>query len=108
MQEKDRVEVTNGGIPKDNNVPTYEQLGGGDLLDMDIPSTTTQIETLPMKKTVLQEGGQCKKMKAHKSIPELTFTEDDVDLVIEKVQDHAAESWDDIEKQREEIMKKLT
>jgi ParB-like chromosome segregation protein Spo0J len=47
-------------------------------------------------------------MKVHKSVPELTLTEDDVELVVEKVQDHTAESWDDVEKQREEIIKKLT
>jgi hypothetical protein len=47
-------------------------------------------------------------MKVHKSVPELTLTEDDVEMVAEKVQDHATESWDDVEKKREEIIKKLT
>jgi hypothetical protein len=52
-----------------------------------------------MKRTMLQAEGQRKNMKAHKSILELTLTEDDVELVVEKVQDHAAtESWDDAEK----------
>jgi hypothetical protein len=93
---------------KDNNVPMQEELGGGDLPDMDIPGTTMQTETLPMKRTILQSGGQCKKMKVHKGVPELTLTEDDAELVAEKVQDHATEAWDDAEKKREEIIKKLT
>jgi prophage DNA circulation protein len=66
------------------------------------------IETLPNKRTVLQEWGQRKKMKAHKNVPELTITEDDADMVVEKVQDHVAESWDDTENQREEIIKILS
>jgi hypothetical protein len=67
-----------------------------------------QTETLPKKRTMLQEGGQRKNMKAHKDVPEFTITEDDAEMVEEKVQDHVAESWDDAEKQREEIIKKLS
>jgi hypothetical protein len=37
-------------------------------------------------------------MKAHKSIPELTLTEDDAKQVAKKVQDHAPEAWYDAEK----------
>jgi hypothetical protein len=29
-------------------------------------------------------------------------------MVVEKVQDHRAESWDDMEKKREEIIKRLS
>jgi hypothetical protein len=47
-------------------------------------------------------------MKAHKSIHELTLIEDDADMVMEKVQDRATKLWDNSEKQREEINKKLT
>jgi hypothetical protein len=54
--------------------------GGGDIPDIEVPTTSAQTETLPMKRMVLQEVGQRKKMKAHKSIPELTLTEDDVEF----------------------------
>jgi hypothetical protein len=47
-------------------------------------------------------------MKACKNIPQLTLTEDDAKLVAEKVQDHTTEALYDAEKQREEIVKKLT
>ena len=46
-------------------------------------------------------------MKVHKSVSKLTLTEDDADLVAEKVQDHTTESWDDVEKKREEIIKNM-
>ena len=75
---------------------------------MDIPVTTTQIETLPMKRTILQSTSQRKKMKAHKGVLELKITEDDAQLVTEKVQDRTTKVWYDVEKQREEIVKKLT
>jgi hypothetical protein len=47
-------------------------------------------------------------MKVHKEVPQLTLTEDDAELVVEKVQDHTTEAWYDVEKKREEIVKKLT
>jgi len=75
-----------------------EEIGGGDLPDMDRPFTTAQTKTLPMKRTVLQIVGQCKKMKAHKEVPQFTLTEDDTELVAKKVQDHMVESWYDAEK----------
>jgi len=46
-------------------------------------------------------------MKEHKGVAELTLREDDAELVAEKVQDHAIEAWDDVEKKREETVKKL-
>jgi hypothetical protein len=46
-------------------------------------------------------------MKTHKEIPQLALTEDNADLVEEKVQDRIAEAMYDVEKQREEIVKKL-
>jgi hypothetical protein len=56
---------------------------------------------------MLQSAGQHKEMKAHKEVPQLTLTEDDAELVIEKVQYHTMEAWYDVEKQREDIGKKL-
>jgi hypothetical protein len=64
-QEKEHTEEPNGGAQKDT-ISYAEEIGGGNLPDLDIPVTTTQTETLPMKRTVLQTTGQCKKMKAHK------------------------------------------
>ena len=46
-------------------------------------------------------------MKVHKGIPKFKITEYDVDMVAEKVQEHTTYSWDDAEKQREEIIQKL-
>jgi hypothetical protein len=60
-----------------------------------------------MKRTIVQTRGNRKKMKAHKGVLEFRITEGDVELVAEKVYDRVAESWDDVEKQREAIMKKL-
>jgi hypothetical protein len=40
-------------------------------------------------------------MKVHKGVHELTLTEDDVEMVVEKLQDRATEAWDDAEKKRE-------
>jgi tetrahydromethanopterin S-methyltransferase subunit G len=46
-------------------------------------------------------------MKAQKKAPELTITEDDAELVEDKVQDQGEEALYVTESQREEIMKKL-
>jgi hypothetical protein len=43
------------------NVPAQEVLKGGDIPDLEIPTTYAQIETLSMKRIVLQEPGQRKK-----------------------------------------------
>jgi hypothetical protein len=48
---------------------------------MDIPIKNAPTETLSMKITVLQIGGQRKKVKAHKEVPQLTLTEDDENLI---------------------------
>jgi hypothetical protein len=51
--------------------------------------------------------GSCKKSREHKDIPEYTITEDDVELIEEKVQDHVAKEYEEAENQRERIMKDL-
>jgi hypothetical protein len=53
-----------------------EELGGGDLPDIEIPILQRRQKLLPMKRKILQARGKRKKMKAHKSIPELTLTEE--------------------------------
>jgi len=65
---------------------------------MDIPVTIVQTKTLPVKRIVLQTSDQHKKMKSHKGVLELTFTEDDAELVAEKVQDCTTKAWYDAEK----------
>jgi len=60
-----------------------------------------------MKRMVLWAAVQRNKMKVHKIIFELTLREDDVELVVEKVQDRAAQSWDNVEKKQEDIIRKL-
>jgi len=47
-------------------------------------------------------------MKAHKEVPHLTIIEDDAKLVVKKALDRMMKAWYDVEKQREEIVKKLT
>jgi hypothetical protein len=47
-------------------------------------------------------------MKVHKDVPKFTITKDDAEMVAEKVQDHVAESWDEMVKKREEIIKRLS
>jgi hypothetical protein len=46
-------------------------------------------------------------MKAHKEVLEYTITEDDAELVMERVKDHVAEEYEEEEKQRERIMKEI-
>ena len=47
-------------------------------------------------------------MKVHKDVPKFTVTKDDVEMVAEKVQDDVAESWDEMVKKREKIIKILS
>jgi hypothetical protein len=73
-QEMERVEEINGGMHNNTNIPMQEEIGGGNFPDLDMLVQTAQTETLSRKRTVLQTTGQCKKMKAHKDIPQLTLT----------------------------------
>jgi NACalpha-BTF3-like transcription factor len=41
----------------------------------------------PLKRMIIQSSGARKKMKAHKAVPKYTITEDDAELVVEKVHD---------------------
>jgi len=84
-----------------NNVPAQEELRGGDVSYLEVSTSIAQMNNLPMKRTILHALGKRKKMKAQKSIPELTLIEDDIDLVVEKVQDCVAEVWYDTKKKQE-------
>jgi hypothetical protein len=66
---------------------TQEEQGRGDTMTQETPSTATPQETGPPKQPIIHIGGSCKKAKAHKKIPEYTITEDDADLVAERVHD---------------------
>jgi hypothetical protein len=59
------------------------------------------------KRTGTKEEEIVKKMKYHKNPPIITVTEDDVELVADKVQDKGEDLVRTIESQREEIMAKL-
>jgi len=67
---------------------------------------TTQSRT--PKITFVQIGGVHKKIKVHKEVPEYTITEDDAELVAKRVQYRTVEEYEEVEKQRERIMKELT
>jgi hypothetical protein len=47
---------------------------------------------------IVQSRGASKKMKVHKDIPQYIITEDDAELVTERVQDHNTEEYEDAEK----------
>jgi NACalpha-BTF3-like transcription factor len=51
--------------------------------------------------------GSRKKAKSHKKISEYTITEDDVDLVAERVQDHTMNEFEEAENQRGRIRNEL-
>jgi hypothetical protein len=72
----------------------------GDTTTQETPSTTTPQETMQPKRPIIHTGGSCKKAKAHKKPPEYTITEDDVTSWPEKVQEHAAEEFEDAQHQR--------
>ena len=56
------------------DTPMLQEIGGGSLPYLEIPVTTTQTETLPLKREVLQLTGHHNNMKVHKVISELTLT----------------------------------
>jgi hypothetical protein len=60
-------------------------------------SATTSQETGPPKRPIIHTGGPRKKAKAHKQIPGYTITEDDVDLVAERVHDRATDEFEEVE-----------
>jgi hypothetical protein len=57
---------------------------------------------------VVHIGGECKKMKVHKEVPEYTITDHDEELVAKRLKDCATEEYEEAEKQRERIMQELT
>jgi hypothetical protein len=88
----EHAEGTNGEAQKKDNIPSRRN---------------PQTETPPKRKSTMQIGEQRKKMKAQRKAPQLTITEDDTELVAEKVQDQGEEALYVAESQREELMKKL-
>jgi hypothetical protein len=99
QQKKGSAPKKDGKIGKKDNVPTQEEQGGGDTTTQGTPMKTTSQDAGPPKRSIIHIGGSHKKAKAHKDIPEYTITEDDVDLVEERVQDHAMEEYEEAENQ---------
>jgi NACalpha-BTF3-like transcription factor len=84
-----------------------EEQGGEDTMTQETPMMTTPQDTGPPKILIIQIGGPHKKTKAHKDIPEYTINKDDVELVAKRVQYHMNEEYEEVENQREQIMKEL-
>jgi hypothetical protein len=101
--ETEHAEGTNGEAQKNDNIPSQEE-ESGDLPEVKNPMQT---ETTPKRISMMKIGGQCKKMRVHKETPQLTITEDDAELVADKVQDRGEEALYVVESQREELMKNL-
>jgi hypothetical protein len=59
------------------------------------------------KRPVIQTGGVCKNMKAHRMPPEYTITEDDADMVAQMIQDHTIEDFENVVCQRDIIEEEL-
>jgi hypothetical protein len=93
-------------IKKDTS-PAAREHGMGDRKTQEIPSITTPQEKMQPKRLIIQIGGSRKKAKAHKQPPEYTITEDDADLVVEKVQEHAVEEFKDAQHQKGQIQDEL-
>jgi len=72
-----------------------------------LSETSNTQGTRPPKWPIIHIGGSRKKAKAHKQIQECIITEDDVDLVIERVQDHITKAFEEDENQRWKIRNEL-
>jgi hypothetical protein len=103
QQKKGSTPKKDAQTGKKDNAPAQEEQGRGDTTTQETPSATTPQETGPPKRPIIHTGGPCKKAKAHKQIPEYTITEDDVNLVAERVQDHAMDEFEEAENQRGRI-----
>jgi hypothetical protein len=49
----------------------------------------------PPKRPIIHIGGSRKKVKVHKQLPEYTITNDDIDLMAERVQYHATDNFEE-------------
>jgi len=85
-----------------------EEQERGDIEEKETPMMIVPTDAGPPKILIIQIGGAHKKSKVHREIPEYTITEDDSDLVAERVQDRTDEEYEEVEKQRETIMNELT
>jgi hypothetical protein len=55
------------------------------MAEQETSTTIVQTNADSSKRPIKQTRGPCKKVKAHKDIPEYTIIEDDAELVEEKV-----------------------
>jgi hypothetical protein len=67
----------------------------GDTTRQENTSTSTPQETRPPKRPIIHTGGSRKKVKVHKQLPEYTITNDDIDLMAERVQYHATDNFEE-------------
>jgi hypothetical protein len=78
---------------------TQGEQGVGDTMAQETPSKTTRQEIGPPKRPIIHIGGSRKKAKAHKKLLDYTITKDNVDLIIERVQDHATKEFEEAQHQ---------
>jgi hypothetical protein len=97
-----RTEVKGDGEKGDNSHPKEVKYG-----EATKKKTEVQTSTPTKKRMGTQEAEIRKKMKYHKNPPTITITEDDAELVADKVQDRGEDVVRATEAQREEIMEKL-
>jgi hypothetical protein len=107
QQKKGNAPKKDGQIGKKDNASMQEEQGRGDITTQETLSTTTPQEIGPPKQSIIHTSESCNKTKAHKQILEYKITEDDVDLVTERVQDHATKEYEEVENQRGRIRNEL-
>jgi hypothetical protein len=107
QQKKGSAPKKDAQAGKKDTAPATREQGMGDTTTQETPSTTTPQETMQPKRPIIHTGGSHKKAKAHKQLPEYTITEDDTDLMAEKVQECTAEEFEDTQHQRGRIQDEL-
>jgi hypothetical protein len=77
---------------KERQCPNTGRTRKGGHNDVGNPINNHSTRDRATQAPIIHTGGPRKKAKAHKKILEYTITEDDVDLVAERVQDHTVRS----------------
>ena len=79
----------------------------GDTTTQETPSTTIPQEIGKSKHPNMHTRGICKNSKVHKQFPQYTITEDDINLMAEKVHECTNEEFEDSQHQRGRIQDEL-
>jgi hypothetical protein len=77
----------------------------GDTMTQETLSTSTLQETRPPKGPIIHIGFHARRPRPIKKILKYKITEDDVNLVAERVRDHAMDEFEEAENQRGRIRK---